>query len=466
MPVTETMIALKRRTHPERIRGRHVAVLGLARTGEAVCDLLLKGGAQVHASEIREDATLHETASRLRGLGAQVELGKHSVDTILQSDYVVPSPGLPLSHPVLQQARRRGIPIFSEIEVAAWLCSMPVLAVTGTNGKTTTATWLQFMLKEGGLNPHLAGNVGTAFSRVATRASGPVVLEVSSYQLEHIETFRPHVAGLINVTPDHLERHGDLSTYAATKYRLAENQVPGDTAVLNADDALAREMPVPDEVRRTFFSIRQFLPEGVFCTEGRLIYRLAGEEGELIRLDRIGVPGWHNQANAAAASAMALAFGVDTEALSRALAHFTGVPHRIEYLGDFDGRRVYNDSKATNVGAMQVALEAVMGPIVLLVGGRHKGDDPHTVDNLVRERVRTIVAYGESRERFAEAWSKLRPVRVVDNLEAAVTEAFAASQPGDAILLSPACASFDQFRDFEERGDCFRAYVDAQSAQH
>jgi UDP-N-acetylmuramoylalanine--D-glutamate ligase len=463
MRTVETMIAPVPCVHPERIRKRTVAVLGLARTGEAACELLLAGGAQVLASDIRDDASLRETAVRLRGLGAHVELGKHSVDAILQADYVVPSPGLPLSHPVLQQARRRGIPIFSEIEVAAWLCPMPILAVTGTNGKTTTATWLQSMLAESGLKCHLAGNVGVAFSRVAAGASGPVVLEVSSYQLEHIEAFRPRLAGLLNVTPDHLERHGDLSTYAATKYRVAENQGPGDTVVLNADDALAREMPVPNGVQRTFFSIRQFLPQGVFCTEGRLTYRLAGEEGDLIRLDKIGVPGWHNQANAAAAAAMALVYGVDVEAVTRALANFTGVPHRIEYLGERDGRRVYNDSKATNVGAMRVALEAVMGPIVLLVGGRHKGDDPHAVDGLVHERVRSIVAYGESRERFAEAWSRLRPVRVVEDLEQAVAEAFTVSQPGDAILLSPACASFDQFENFEERGDRFRAYVDQQS---
>ena len=334
-----------------------------------------------------------------------------------------------------------------------------MLALTGTNGKTTTATLLHHMLALGGQKARLAGNVGLAFSAVAGEGSGPVVLEVSSYQLEYIETFKPKVAGLLNGTPDHLDRHGDLETYIELKYRLAENMGDGDSVVLNADCPVARKLPVPPGARAIFFSTQQFLPEGVFCEDGALAYRVDGLEGELVSLDELRIPGRHNQANAAAAAAMALAYGVSPERISDALRSFEGVPHRIESLGIRRERRVYNDSKATNVGAMQVALEAVDGPIVLLVGGRLKGDDPHTVDDLISAKVRAVIAYGEGREHFREAWQELKQVEVVTDLKEATRRAFALSQPGDAILLSPACASFDQFDNFEQRGDRFREYA-------
>jgi UDP-N-acetylmuramoylalanine--D-glutamate ligase len=262
------------------------------------------------------------------------------------------------------------------------------------------------------------------------------------------------------VAPDHLDRHGDLETYTDVKYRIAENMGAGDSVVLNADCPIARRLPVPPGARAIFFSAQQFLPEGVFCENEALAYRLDGEEGEIVALRDLRIPGRHNQANAAAAAAMALAFGVSPERIGAALRSFEGVPHRIESLGTRQGRRVYNDSKATNVGAMQVALEAVDGPIVLLVGGRLKGDDPHSVDDLITAKVRAIVAYGEGREHFRQAWTGLKSVAVVADLKEATRRAFELSEPGDAILLSPACASFDQFDNFEQRGDRFREYVE------
>lgn len=450
----------ERPVYPDRIRNRRVAVLGLARSGMAACEMLLANGAQVLASDAGDSELLHKRAEHLRDLGAWVELGGHSKDALLSADYLIVSPGLKPDLPVLQAATQTGIPVFSELEVAFWLCRCDVLAVTGTNGKTTTATLLYEMLSTAGMQAKLAGNVGVPFSSVVAAGTGPVVLEVSSYQLERIEEFRPQVATILNVEPDHLDRHGDLEGYAHTKYRIAENQGEGDTFVLNADDAWSRKAPVAPGARAFFFSTQQFLPEGVFCEEEKLVYRMADRSDAILPLAEIGIPGPHNQANAAAAAAMALAYGVDPAAIAQTLRTFQGVPHRIEPLGMRQDRRFYNDSKATNIGAMLMALRSVERPIVLVVGGRHKGDDPHAADELIRAKVRAIVAFGEARDRFEEAWSKLVPVTLAENLEEATQRAVALSRPGDAVLLSPACASFDQFTNFEERGDRFREYVD------
>jgi UDP-N-acetylmuramoylalanine--D-glutamate ligase len=445
----------------DRIRHRRVAVLGLARSGTAACEMLLMHGAQVLASDAGEHDELRATAQRLRDLGAWVELGGHSIDALLSADYVVTSPGVPGRLPVLEAARRKGVPIFSEIEVASWLCQGDILAVTGTNGKTTTSTLLHRMLLEAGVQAKLAGNVGTPFSAVVSDlGENPVVLEISSYQLEYIETFRPTVAALLNIGPDHLERHGNLDAYAAAKYRIGENMSTGDTLVLNADDPQARRMPVAPGARSFYFSTQQFLPEGVFSEGENLVYRMAEKQGVLIALSDIRIPGPHNQSNAAAAAAVALSYGVDPQAIAGALRSFAGVPHRIEPLGLHRGCRVFNDSKATNVDAMIMALRSVAPPIVLLVGGRAKGDDPHAADPLVQERVRQVIAFGEARALFESAWRGLVPVRLADNLREATRAAFEIAKPGDAVLLSPACASFDQFRNFEERGELFRTYVD------
>lgn len=459
MVTIERMMAQAPPVHPERIRSRRVAVLGLARSGVAVSKLLLEHGAEVLASEAKEDDRTREAASRLRDLGAWVELGRHTPEVLLKVDYVVPSPGVPATHPVLLAAARAGVPIFSEIEVAFWVTSGDVLALTGTNGKTTTVNLLHEMLLAAGHASRLAGNVGVPYSSVVGAGYGPVALEVSSYQLEHIETFRPAVAALLNITPDHLDRHGSLAEYAAAKFRIAENQGDGDTLVVNADCRHSSAIPVPPRVRALRFSTEQELTDGVFWQAGQLVYRTAAGSGSLVQASQLRIPGVHNQSNVAAASAMALAYGCNPEAVAQALCDFRGVPHRIEFLGETAGVRVYNDSKATNVDAMVVALKAVSGPIVLLVGGRAKDDDPHAADPLIKSKVRAIVCYGEARERFARAWTGLQPVVETDTLAEAVSSAFGLARKGDALLLSPACASFDQFDNYEQRGDRFREFV-------
>ena len=462
MVTLERMMASTPLAHPERLRNRRVTVLGLARSGEAVSTLLLEQGAHVLASEARDDERLRGVAARLRDQGAWVELGTHSPEALVKVDFVVPSPGVPTSHPVLVAARQAGVPIFSEIEVAFWLNTGDVLALTGTNGKTTTITLLHEMLKASGHDARLAGNVGKAFSSVATQGSGPVALEVSSYQLEYTETFRPAVAALLNITPDHIERHGSFEAYVNTKYRIAENQSEGDTLVVNADCPHSSGIRAQKAVRVLRFSTQKELTDGVFWRGDRMVYHTAAGSGQIVELSELLIPGEHNQSNAAAAAAMALAYGCPVEAVGEAIRTFKGVPHRIEFLGSASGVRVYNDSKATNVDAMLVALKALSGPIVLLVGGRAKNDDPHAADPFIRSKVRAVVCYGEARERFATAWSGMVPAMQVEDLGAAVQAGFKLTQSGDALLLSPACASFDQFNNFEERGDRFREFVRAR----
>lgn len=463
MVTLERLMASKPATHPERLRNRRVAVLGLARSGEAVSELLIQQGAEVLASEAKDDEHLRGVAQHLRDLGAWVELGKHTPEALLKVDFVVPSPGVPGTHPVLVAARRAGVPIFSEIEVAFWVTSGDVLALTGTNGKTTTVTLLYEMLRSSGHDARLAGNVGRAYSSVAAIGRGPLALEVSSYQLEYIDTFRPAVAALLNISPDHLDRHGSFEAYAATKYRITENQGEGDTLVINADCPQSALIPVNEAVRVLHFSTQSEVTDGVFWRGDQLVYRTAAGSGSIVDKWELRIPGEHNQANVAAASAMAMAYGCPVEAVADTIRQFKGVPHRIESLGEVEGMRVFNDSKATNVDAMLVALKAVDGPIVLLVGGRAKADDPHLADDLIRERVRAVVCYGEARERFADAWSDLVRTVQVDDLREAVSAGFGLAKRGDAVLLSPACASFDQFDNFEQRGDRFREIVRARA---
>jgi UDP-N-acetylmuramoylalanine--D-glutamate ligase len=459
MVTLERMMAPSPHVHPERIRNRRVAVLGLAKSGTAVSALLLEHGAEVLASEVKDTPQTREAAARLRDLGAWVEVGQHSLEALLKVDFVVPSPGVPATHPLLSAAFKLGLPVFSEIEVAFWITAGDVLAITGTNGKTTTVTLLNDMLVAAGFPARLAGNVGLPYASVAGSGAGPVVLELSSYQLEFIETFRPAVAGLLNLTPDHLDRHGSFEAYAQAKYRIAENQGEGDTLVLNADCPEAVKLPVPPKVRALRFSTEQTLAEGVWWHGDQLVFSTPAGSGMLATASQLQVPGRHNQANVAAAAAMALAYGCHPDAVTLAIRRFRGVSHRIEFLGEHGGVRVYNDSKATNVDAMIVALKAVAGPIVLLVGGRAKSDDPHAADPLVRSQVRAVVCFGEARERFARAWSALVPVKQVEDLAAALRSGFELARPGDALLLSPACASFDQFENYEQRGDVFRELV-------
>lgn len=446
------------------LRGRRFSVLGAARSGLAVAGLLRSAGAVVFVSDRAPAETMTTAALALERMGAGAEFGKNS-GRVLEADTIVLSPGVPTEAPVVQEALARKLPVLSELEVASWFCSAPIAAITGTNGKTTTTALLGRMLTDARVPCVVAGNIGTAFSQVATDVppGGVAVLEVSSFQLDHIAEFRPGVAALLNITPDHLDRYQhSVERYVAAKQRIFENQQRGDVLIYNADDEGARgavEGRVDPAVTLLPFSTRQVLPAGAFVENGTLTTLMEGKKLDVIGAKDISIPGEHNLANAMAATLAALAFRVPAASLRATLRNFKGVEHRLEFVREVDGVAFVNDSKATNVDSVWYALRSFHRPLVVLIGGRDKGNDYTRLLDPVREHVRAVVAIGESADKVAGAFGPVvRTVRA-SSLQEAVDRARELAVPGDVILLSPACASFDWFRDYEHRGRAFKDIV-------
>lgn len=438
----------------------------MARSGVAAAELVLELGGRPYVSDILPHRDLEEVIVRLERNNIPYECGGHS-SKILESDYLVLSPGVPASLDIIQKASAAGIPIFSEIELAFWVCRGQILAVTGSNGKTTTTALLGEICKASGRPTVVGGNIGTPFSSIARKVpeQGLVVLEVSSFQLERIEQFTPQVAVLLNLTPDHLDRYGLFEDYCAAKYRLFENQSSDQYAVINADDPVIMKQPFPYKGHCLLFSVDEDkyssgqLPEGVLQRKGRLHGRMAGYEADIIAVDRIGIPGPHNHANAAAAAAAALACGIEPDVIASVLESFKGVEHRLEYVDTVGGIRFVNDSKGTNVDAVVVALKSVPGKVQLIAGGRDKAGDFTRLLPGALGKVEHLILLGEAREKISEQLGRHIPVIMVGSMADAVQKGLELSHPGDTVLLSPGCASFDMYRNFEERGRDFKNLV-------
>jgi UDP-N-acetylmuramoylalanine--D-glutamate ligase len=461
----ETMIATTRTAMSETtVQGKAVSVIGAARSGVAVARLLARHGATVFVSDAGPEATLGEQLSMLRALGAQVETGGHT-ERILEADLVVVSPGVPSTIPILREAERREIRVVGELELASWFCPAPIIGVTGTNGKTTTTTLIGRMLHDGKRKHAVGGNIGNAFSTMLEDldAHSIAVLEVSSFQLDHIESFRPAVAILLNITPDHLDRYDHkFEKYIAAKCRIFENQTLDDTLIYNFDDAETREQVrrfASLHVRTLPFGLERQFEEGAFLEEGKLVTILRGVRSEILPSEEITIRGIHNLYNSMAAVLAAQAFGVGVPSLRATLRNFRGVEHRLEFVRELRGVQYVNDSKATNVDSVWYALQAFREPIVLLLGGRDKGNDYTRLQELVESRVRAIVAIGESAGTVVKAFGTLKPVVMASSMEDAVSRAAGLAQQGDVVLLSPACASFDWFRNYEHRGEVFKQLV-------
>jgi UDP-N-acetylmuramoylalanine--D-glutamate ligase len=448
------------------VTGRAITIVGAARSGFAAAFLLAKAGARVFLTDRGpiEEGRL----AKLTSAGISVEAGGHS-SKALEADLVVISPGVPTTAPLIQDALGRGLPVVSEIEAASWFCRAPIVAVTGSNGKTTTTSLLGHLFRLAGRTVHVAGNIGFPFSDIAVdaRPDDVVVLEISSFQLDHIDTFKPRVAVELNITPDHLDRYGySFEAYAASKLRLYENQGPGDVIVYNHDDALLREK-APSAARAQGcecfgFSLEEALSDGAFLRGTEIVLRRHQEEIRLMENDQLALPGRHNMYNSLAAAMAARAMEVSADNIRESLASFEGVPHRLEFVRDFEGVHYINDSKATNVNAVWYALESMTRPVVLIAGGRDKGNDYESIKTLVKERARAVIALGESAGTVMRELGALAPKAIeVASMAEAVATARRLAQPGDVVLLSPACASFDQFKNYEERGDIFRQLVGA-----
>jgi UDP-N-acetylmuramoylalanine--D-glutamate ligase len=442
-------------------RNRRALVIGLGRSGLAACALLRSKGAEVVANDRRTRAEIEPKA--LAAIDAKLVLGSHPTELLEDIDWIVLSPGVPLSLPLLVEARRRDIAIWSELELGFRHLRGTVVAVTGTKGKSTTTTLLGDMLRAGGREARLAGNIGAPLTAELDGASAETVfvLEVSSFQLTCIDTFRPHIAVLLDVSPDHLDWHPSFEDYVRAKARIFQNQRRNDWAVVYGGNPLTVDMASKAKSRKLYFDL-DCLGENYphVHKEGPWIVRHDnGEITPLASLEDFSVPGKHNRTNAMAASAAAALLGLSGEALEEAFEQFEGLPHALERVAEIGGVRFYNDSKATNIQAVRAALESFEGSIVLILGGRFKGGDFRDLRNLAAKRVKHVLAIGESREAVSAALRDVTTVEICDGLEAAVQKAHASAVAGDVVLLSPAGSSFDMFRDYQERGERFREIV-------
>lgn len=407
---------------------------------------------------------MRSAAAVLEAIGVAHEFGVNS-RRVLDADTVVVSPGIPSDLPLLKEALAQGIRVASELEVASWFCPAPLVAITGTNGKTTTTVLTGRMFSDAKRASAVAGNIGTAFSEVVGSLSGDAVaiLEVSSFQLDYIRSFRPKVAAILNITPDHLDRYGhSFDNYVAAKQRVFENQGTGDVLIYNADDDVTRTAvsgKVASRVQLLPFSIRRPLERGAFLSEGVLTVFAEGKRHDIVQAGAISIRGEHNLANAMAASLAAIVMGVPPASIRATLKNFKGVEHRLEFVRELDGIVYVNDSKATNVDSVWYALRSFDRPLIVLMGGRDKGNDYARLREPVRENVRAIVAIGESADRVMAAFTSDVHVEPAATMDEAVTAARRLARPGDVVLLSPACASFDWFDNYEHRGRAFKEVV-------
>ncbi|GEN44822.1 UDP-N-acetylmuramoyl-L-alanine--D-glutamate ligase [Alkalibacillus haloalkaliphilus] len=430
-----------------------VLVLGLAKSGEAAAQLLYDSGIPFLIND-QQAFDQNEKAQYFNSLGVETVTGHHPLNVLDGVDLVVKNPGIPHHHNVIQEAEKLNIPVVTEVELAYELIDGPLIAITGTNGKTTTTTLIYELLKEAGKDPLLAGNIGQVASEVVRKQKDqqPVVMELSSFQLKAIQNFKPDVSVLLNITEAHLDYHKSREDYINSKLNIVKRQSKEDLVVYNGDDSTVSESLEDCAVQKMAFTINHFSHEGV-SFDGRSIYF---NNDWVIDREDVVLPGMHNLENILASVAVAKHFGVQDEVIQTVLTRFIGVKHRLQFVENKNGRLFYNDSKATNILATTKALQSFSSPVVLVIGGLDRGND---FDELFQQfnGVRSCVAYGEAREKIKQAAKRQQFDRlyVVDNLEQATRKAYEQSEEGDIVLLSPACASWDQFKSFEDRGDMF-----------
>jgi UDP-N-acetylmuramoylalanine--D-glutamate ligase len=457
---------------PPGLKDKKVTVVGLGRSGGAATRLLIRQGAAVTVTDRRPAAELEGPMAALKDGPVRYCVGGHPAEAFQDAELIVMSPGISVeSVDAVQAAKARGVPVIGELELASRFATAPVAAITGTNGKSTTTALIGKILEQAGRRVFVGGNLGRPLCE-AVLEPVPwdwIVAEVSSFQLETIETFRPRVAVLLNVTPNHLDRYRNMDDYQAAKLRLFENQTADDAAVINADDPTVLRETGSVRSRRIFFS-RTPRPEaglpagqaGVYLDSGAVVaagLAARAERLEILRLEEIPLPGSHNLENVLAATAAGLLCGCPADQIRTAVRAFKGLAHRLEPVRKRNGVLYVNDSKATTIVALSKALEAFSEPIVLIAGGRNKGAEFDLLRDLVSRRVKTAVLIGEARPTLRAAWNGAAPLIEAESLEEAVRVAARTAAAGDVVLLAPACASFDMFRDFEDRGNRFKEIV-------
>src|SRR6267378_89469 len=442
------------------LRGKRVLVVGLARTGVATALFCAARGANVTATDSRTENEIGEAIAPLRTAGISLELGGHREGLFLEQDLIVPSPGVPADAPLLQAARAKGVTIWSEVELAGRFLEGRLIGITGSNGKTTTTSLIEHILKAAGFFTILAGNIGTPLiSRVEQTSDDTItVAELSSFQLELIETFRPNISVFLNLTPDHLDRHHTLEEYGRAKARIFENQTEVDRAVLNADDPETTTL-APTKPHVYWFSRKQRVVQGAFVRENEIVFRHDGEEEAVLSVQEIPLAGAHNVENVLAAVAATRLAGAEPAAIAKGVRSFAGVEHRLEFVAEIGGVRYYNDSKATNVDATLKALDAFPGRILIVLGGKDKGSDYTLLQRPLREKAILALLIGAAAEKIEKQITGSVAIERAGVIERAVEIASHAARRGDVVLLAPACASFDQFQNYEHRGRVFKELV-------
>ncbi|HMS65834.1 MAG TPA: UDP-N-acetylmuramoyl-L-alanine--D-glutamate ligase [Ignavibacteria bacterium] len=453
------------------IKKSSFTILGGGRSGIAVAKLLRKSGAKVFLSDGSSIEKLkYIDESILTAAEIEYELGVHS-ERIFENEVIIKSPGISPENEIIKKAKSLGIKIYSEIEVAYWFCKSPLIAITGTNGKTTTTVLTGEIFKKAGIDVKVCGNVGLAFSEIVSELNedSVAVLETSSYQLNDIEGFRPVVSVIMNITPDHLDWHRGFENYLDAKLKIFSNQKDEDMAVINFDDEILRKATEKINSKKAYFSIKenllnaedQKIETGSFIKNGKVLYfdKAKNIEEEIMETGEINIRGNHNLYNSLASVISARYFEIKKEIIKESLTEFTGVEHRIEFVKEIRGISFYNDSKATNIDSLIVALDSFEGDLILILGGRETGNDYSVIDKTVKEKVKQIIAIGETKDKINKHFKNITKVSNAETMEEAVIMAMSAAKSGDIVLLSPACKSFDMFDSFEHRGSEFKKFV-------
>lgn len=446
---------------------KKVTVAGAARSGIAAARLLAKKGFSVFLTDSNPESKIDKAfVEDIKNSGIKYEFGVHS-EKAYDADIMVVSPGVPQNSAIIQKALSKRIEVISEIEAASWYCKGKVIAITGTNGKTTTTTLIGELFKDAGYKTFVCGNIGIAFSDIVeqTDESSIVVLETSSFQLDNIKKFKPFISILLNVTPDHLDRYDSFEKYMESKMRITENQNAGDHFVFNYDDVLVRKSAFKVNANKSAFSLHHSVKKesgnGAYINNHDLIYYYYMGEENIIDTQKLIIKGEHNVYNAMASVISAKIFGIEKEFIKKTLENFKGVEHRLEFVRELDGIKYYNDSKATNVNSVWYALKGFNEKLVLILGGKDKGNDYSQIEKEAIEHCKHIIAIGSSKQKVYDFFNGKISTEIADDMADAVEKGRKAASKGDVVLLSPACASFDMFDNYEHRGRVFKDLVNS-----